>query len=134
MATSASVNFLMTRDDMIKYAYKKAGITGEGETPTATQVTEAAMLLNMIAKSWNAMYAMPLWTKKTGYVLPQSSVASVTFDSVSASGGSHVATTYVSTTLAANAAASATALTVTSITGISTTHNLGIELDDNTIQ
>ena len=60
MALSNSTDFTVTRDQLITGALRIVGAVAQGETPTATQVTEAAEALNMLAKAWQAD-GMPLW-------------------------------------------------------------------------
>lgn len=129
MATSGSVDFSVTRDNIIKAAFQKLGIVGEGLAPTSDQYTEGSLLLNAIVKSWNASLGMPLWAMKTGYILPVSSTNTVNLGPT----GGHATLSYVTTTLDADHIATDTALTVASITGISASDYLGIELDDGDI-
>jgi hypothetical protein len=63
MATSGSTDFNVTRDQVIAGALRLCGALGQGETPTATQVSEAAEALNMLVKAWQAD-GMPLWVIK----------------------------------------------------------------------
>jgi hypothetical protein len=63
MATSGSTDFTVTRDQLISGALRAAGAISQGETPTATQVTEAAEALNMFVKELQAD-GMPLWAMK----------------------------------------------------------------------
>ncbi len=125
MASSGSYNFAMTRDDIITAALQLAGVIGEGLTGSTAQVTEAALLLNMIVKLREAD-GMPLWALKRGYILPFTGSSSINTNS-------HVVTAYDTTTLSADSAASDTTLTVTSITGFSNADQIGIELDDGSI-
>ena len=125
MASSGSFNFSVDRNDIINTALQLAGIIGEGETGTASQISEGATLLNMIVKLREAD-GMPLWALKRGYILPFSGTSSINTDS-------HVVTNYDTTTLSADSAASDTTLTVTSITGFSASDQIGIELDDGSI-
>ena len=125
MAQSGSYDATVTRDNLIADAHLYIGAIGEGESPSANQVTEAARLLNMIVKL-RAADGMPAWALRRGYILPFTGASSINTDS-------HVVTAYDTTTLSANAAAAATALTVTSITGFSASDQLGIELDDGSV-
>ena len=68
MTTSNSTDFSVTRDDLIKGALRLCGALGVGETPSPDQVSEAAVALNMLVKSWEAD-GMPLWAR-TDYYLP----------------------------------------------------------------
>ena len=126
MATSGSIDFTLTRDTLIKAAYQYTGYLGEGDTPSATQYSEAATLLNMMVKAWMAD-GMQLWATKRGYVLPTTGVSSGIF------GTDNIVTAYTRTTLSAAAAASASTVVVTSATGISSGYAIGVELTDNTM-
>jgi len=66
MSTSGTTDYTVTRDDIIKRALRLIGATSQGETPTATQISEAAVSLNGLVKAW-AADGMPLWaiTEKT---------------------------------------------------------------------
>lgn len=96
-----------------------------GGTPTASQVTEGALLLNGIVKSWTVTLGVPLWALDTAVVLPVTSLNNISFG---ASGG-HVTESYVTTTLSADSAASDTTIDVASATGIASTYYIGVELD-----
>lgn len=60
MTTSGVATFNVTRDQLITGALRMIGAIAQGETPTATQVTEAAEALNMMVKAYEAD-GMPLW-------------------------------------------------------------------------
>lgn len=64
MTTSASTNFSVSRDDLIKGALRKIGVVPQGESPTADQITEGAFALNLLVKAWQAD-GMPLWAIRT---------------------------------------------------------------------
>ena len=122
MAQSGSYDATVTRDNIIDDAHLYIGAIGEGESASASQVTEAARLLNMIVKL-RAADGMPAWALRRGFLLPVTDVSSV--NTVS-----HVVTAYDTTTLSAASAANDTTLTVTSITGFSNADQIGIELDN----
>jgi hypothetical protein len=63
MTTSNSTDFSVTRDQLIAGALRIAGAIAQGETPSATLVTETAEALNMLVKSMQAD-GMPLWALK----------------------------------------------------------------------
>lgn len=123
-----SVTFAITRDDIIKYALQTVGAIGEGDTPSATQLTESAWKLNTLVKVW-AAEGMPLWDIRTGYVLPTTGTNSINIGGTT----SNVVSTYVTFTLTAPALVNATTLTVSSITGISSGDQIGIELSNQTM-
>lgn len=63
MATSSSTNFSTSRDSLIAGALRVAGAIAQGETASATLVSEAAEALNMLVKAMQAD-GMPLWALK----------------------------------------------------------------------
>jgi len=63
MATSGSSNFATSRDQLIAGALRMAGAIAQGETASATLVSEAAEALNMLVKAMQAD-GMPLWAIK----------------------------------------------------------------------
>ncbi len=63
MSTSGSTDFSLTRDDIIKRALRLAGALAQGETPTADQVSEAAIALNSMVKAWQTD-GLQLWAIK----------------------------------------------------------------------
>ncbi len=128
MATSGSVDFALTRDQIIKYGLLNVGAIGDGDTPSTNQYTDGAIYLNMIMKAWHND-GMPLWALKEGYIFPIADTNSISLGPT----GGHASLSYVHTQLASAAASTATSLTVDSITGISASDNIGIELDDGTI-
>lgn len=125
MTTSNSYNFLLTRDNIIDLAHQHIGAVGEGVSANSSQISEAANLLNMIVKV-RAADGMPLWALKRGIILPFSGASSIATDS-------HVVVSYDTTTLTADSAATDTTLTVDSISGFSASDQIGIELDDGSI-
>ena len=126
MATSGSVDFTVTRNELIETALKQAGVIGEGDTPTSAQYSEGAILLNMIVKA-RMSDGMPLWALKRGTVLPFTGESSI--DPTA----SHAVVDYDYTTLSADAAASATTISVTSATGFANGYNIGIDLDSGSM-
>ena len=128
MTTSNSVDFSVTRDNLITDAMTLTGIVGIGETPSATQITWGARILNQIVKAWHSK-GIQLWARKTGYVLPVTGVNSTT---LGPSGG-HATLSYTQTTLSAAATDGATTVVVTSATGISNGYYIGIEQTDGTM-
>lgn len=64
MTTSNSYDFSINRDQLIYGALRLAGVIAQGETPTASQVSDAAVSLNMLVKAWMAD-GMPLWAIST---------------------------------------------------------------------
>lgn len=127
MASTNSYNFAVTRDNLITDAMLHIQAIGEGETPSANSVTEAARILNMLVKL-RAADGMPLWSLKRGVILPVTGVSSVNTVSHIVQAGS-----YVETKVNGAEAASQTVISVDSATGIAGSDQIGIELDDGTM-
>lgn len=64
MTTSSSIDFSLTRDEIISDALELIGAIGIGETPTAADLTTCSRSLNMMVKAWEAQ-GIHLWTKTT---------------------------------------------------------------------
>lgn len=127
MATSGSVDFSVSRDNLIEDALRVSGILGIEDSASSNQKTWAARQLNMLIKNWQG-FGPALWARKTGWILPQTDTNEIGLGP----SGDHASLSYTQTTL--SAAASGTSLTVTSITGISDGDYIGVELSDGTVQ
>lgn len=60
MPTSGSYNYTTNRDAIITRALRIVGAIGQGETPSATAISEAAEALNDLVKEWETD-GMSLW-------------------------------------------------------------------------
>ena len=129
MTTSGSVDFSVSRDNILYDALHIVGAVGPDDTPAAAWITHAARQLNKIVKALGSK-GPSLWARKTGYILPVSNTNTV---ALGPSGG-HATLSYVHTQTSAVSASAATTITVDSITGISASDNIGVELDDGTMQ
>ena len=128
MASSGSVDFTVTRDNLIADALGMVGAVGPADTPAAGLVTHAARQLNIVAKGLMSL-GCSLWARKTGYILPQSGTNEIDLGP----SGDHATLSYVQTTLSAAAASGASSITVASATGISASDYIGVEQTDGTI-
>lgn len=129
MALSGSVDFAVTRDDLVTMALQNVGALEEGVAPSATQLSESSLLINMLLKSWEED-DIQLWVRKYGYILPTSDVSKT---SLGAEGGNATAS-YVYTTTSAASALGASTLTVTAITGMTDGDYIGFQLTSGDIQ
>ena len=75
MATSDSTDYSVTRDNIIYRALRVIGVTSQGETPTATQISEAAIAFNGLIKALSSE-GMLLWGIKDTSVTPVASTRS----------------------------------------------------------
>lgn len=129
MATSGSVDFSTSRDSIIDFALKKIGVVAEGGAATANQVTDAAVELNMMVKNWQ-IDGLQLWAKKRAYLFLEKNKTQYDIGP----GGDHVTAAYTETEIATAGSEDDTTIEVDSISGISASDNIGIELDDGTMQ
>ena len=131
MATSGTYTLSASRDDLITFAFKKAGIIPEGATPNANQLTDGQTELNYIYALWQTD-GLQLWARKQAVLFPQASKSKYAAGPT----GDHLtdSSSFESPTLSAAAAASDTVITVSSITGISSGDYIGVILDDGTSQ
>lgn len=75
MATSGSANWTLNRNEVLTLALRRCKAVGEGETPTAAAITDAAVALNAIVKEWQAD-GMPLWKLTLFSITPVASTSS----------------------------------------------------------
>lgn len=130
MATSGSVDFTQTRNELITTAYKKVGLLQKGETPSSDEIDFASDILNIEVKYLMALNPH-IWKRRVGYLFPEKDKFS--YEVGTQSGDDNVFNSYVTTTTTANASASDTTVTVSSIVGISSTNIVGVTLDAGTI-
>lgn len=69
MTTSGSYDFSVSRDNLITGALRLCGVIAQGETPTASQISEGAEALNYMVKALEAE-GMPLWAITTTTITP----------------------------------------------------------------
>lgn len=60
MATSGVTTFSMTGDQIVNAAMRKIAVLGDGQSPSATQLSNATQALNVMLKSFTVK-GMPLW-------------------------------------------------------------------------
>lgn len=127
MSTSGSVDFTVTRDEIIKRALKIMGVIEAGESPSSEDIKDGALALNLMIKFWMAA-GFKLWKieEATVFLEPGQTKYSL------GTGGDHASISTVKTELSAVAASGATSISVDSITDISNADNIGVILDDGT--
>lgn len=128
MATSGSIDFSVSRDDIIEEALMHLGVIPEGGAPTSDQLTDNSRTLNIMVKAWQAR-GINLWAiEKITLFLEQDKQTYTT-------GTDHIALTsgVTRTALASDGASGATTISVDSATGIADTYAIGVELDDGTM-
>jgi len=131
MATSGSVNYTQTRNEIISDAYQLIGVKGVGRTISAEDQTFAENMLNKMVKAWQAK-GIHLWAKQEGYLFGAKDTAEYQLGNTSSDARATTRTDAIITELSTDEAASSTVLGVDDSTGMAASDIIGIELDDNT--
>lgn len=129
MATSGSVDFSRTRNEIIQHAYNLLGVYGIGRTVSNEDMSLASNALNMQIKSWQAQ-GIHIWAQEEAVLFLQDETGTYTLGNSS----SYITSEddAVVTELTADAATSATTLYVDSTSGMAVSDIVGIVLDDDT--
>jgi hypothetical protein len=134
VSTSGTVTYSVNEADIIKDALIEIGYLDATETPTANDITTARRKLNLIVKQWVSQIdfapGLKMWTRRTGYLFLQKDQVQYALGPT----GDHATEAYADTTLSASASFGASTISVTSATGFATTYNVGVQLDDGSIQ
>ena len=69
MALSNSFDFTLSRDELIKRSLLMIGAISAGQTPNATDVTDASQVLNLMLKAWQAD-GLQLWQVAVESITP----------------------------------------------------------------
>jgi hypothetical protein len=128
MTTSGSVDFSVSRNQIIEAAAKEIGVLSESETPSGVLVSDFSLRLNSWTKSLMAQGAK-LWAMKQATLFLAEGTASYLLGAT----GTHCTNSYIQTTLSTDEALGSTSLSLTSTTGMAASDNIGIVLDDGTI-
>jgi hypothetical protein len=132
VTTSASVDFSVNRDNIIRQAMLDAQVIGIDQTATDLEISDCARKLQMLVKQWQGRADfganLKVWARKTAYLFLQQgqSVYSV------GPSGDNWTGSYSTTTLAAAKLASATGITLASAIGANA-DIIGIVLDSGAI-
>lgn len=130
MATSGSVNFAMTRDDIIRGALKKLGAFDASDPIPADEVQDAAFALNAVIKELMAEGEVGLWVRSVITLFIQQGQESYTIGSGSSD---HYTTSYSETTVTSDTASGSTTVVVDSASGFVVGYYIGIQVDDGSI-
>ena len=132
MSTSGSVDYSQNRDQIITRALNVLDVVGVGFTASATQISHAANVLNMLIKSWQGQTdfarGLKVWARKRGYLFLQTGQHEYTLP------GDHWTNSYVTTTTTAAALSGASSIDIASATGMTTGDYLGVELSTGALQ
>lgn len=128
MATSGTINYNETRDQIISDALQLLNVLASGETANADDITFCANALNKMIKAWMAQ-GIHLWTEEEGtvyFINGQASYQLGTSNGANASDG-----TGTPTETTASSASSGTSINVTSSTGMTAGDTIGIQITTN---
>ena len=128
MTTSGSVDFSVSQDDIITNALLENGELSQGDTIDPDRYATAKLRLNSWVKSLMAEGAK-LWAMEQATLFFDVGTASYSLGST----GTNCTKTYVQTTLSADSALGDTTLDLTAFAGMSASDNIGIVLDDGTV-
>lgn len=130
MATSGSVNFNVTRSDVIQAAFRHCGALALGESLDANEEAAAIQSIQGITKAWQAE-GVHLWKVEDCVLFL--TVGTEKY-SLGASGDrATLASDLVQTKLGGDEAAAQTVLTVDSSTGMAASDYVGIVLDSGSV-
>lgn len=129
MATSNSTDFQSIASDLIRDALEDIGYLGAEESVQQDDYNTCLRRLNRLLKHWQT-YGLNLYALEEASIPTKSGGQSYTLSST----GDHASTNLIQTELSAAGDTLDTTLTVDSTTGMTAAANIGIELDDDTIQ
>ena len=131
MASSGSINFSLTRNEIINDALVHCQAIAQGEIPSAEETSFAARQLNRMIKTFQAT-GVHLWTRRVAFLFTAPSQGRYTLGPGSSD---HAAEQNDATnsTLSADAASGAATVGLVSVTGIAVADNIGVVLTDGTI-
>lgn len=129
MATSNSIDFAVTRLDIITEALELLGALQEGESPNADQITSLSRTLNALIKAWQAKQ-LNLFAVQTLYLFPQKNKNTY---SLSGSTSDHITTAYGSATVTSATASGATTIPTSIDMELQAGDYIGIEVDNNVL-
>lgn len=131
MATSGSTDFSQTRIELVKGAFRLAGVLDGGEAPSAADAENGNATLNLYLKAFQSK-APQLWRQTQGVLFLTPGTESYSLGT----GGDRATlqSDFAETTLSVAAAAAATTITVASASGIASGDQIGVELANGTRQ
>ena len=131
MATSGSIDYTQTRDEIIIGALQLLNVIGAA-APTVSDLNMAANRLKAMVKSWQAE-GLHIWAKAEGVIFLTPGTNTYSISSAGTSAHSCALEDFVKTTISADEAAAQTTISVTSSSGMVAADKIGIVLDDQTI-
>ena len=133
MTTSGTYTFSVTRDQIIRQAMLNIGALYEGETPSAQEVSDCALVLNMMCKQWQAKQdfapGLKVWTRSRGELYLSNATGQYNLGAAATGWGA----THNQTTTTATVAAAGTTVPIASATGWTSGDYCGVVQDSGVI-
>lgn len=134
MTTSGTVTFSVQRDTIIQDAMFDCGALGVGENVNDADLQFCSRRLNMLVKQWQGKQdfapGLKMWFRKRGNLFLSATTGQYSLGP----SGTGWATSFTQIATTAAAAQGAGSILVSSITGLSSGDNIGIVLNDQSIQ
>lgn len=124
-----SIDFIVTTDDIITEALELLGVLGEGEVPTADQLTSSQRTLNMMTKTWQAD-GLNLFAVQRNYLFLEKDKDEYP---LSASSSSNFTSSFVQSATTATASALDTTITLDDASPLLNGDAIGIFTTNNTL-
>ena len=132
MATSGSVNYNQSRNEIIQDSLALIGVYGVGRTISSEDMAFSSNMFNKMVKTYQAA-GLHLWAKEEAYLFVADNTGEYTLSNAATSARMCLRSDAVITELSTAAAASATTLVVDSTTGMTAGDFIGVVLDDDTV-
>jgi len=130
MAISGSSNYSLTRDGSIAHAYRILGALRAGGTPSADEITDATVAINIMVKAWQA-YGLQLWVIKQATLIPTN--GGLTYSLGDNASDNHASLDVGKTEMRVAGITNDTVVEVDSTTDMVALDTIGLVLDDGTI-
>lgn len=124
MTISNSIDFTVSRDEIITQAYRQIGVLAEGETCSSEQIYETSPVLNMMLKTWQAD-GLNLFAVQKNYLFTVKEQEVYTLGS---STTDHYTSIFTETSLSSAAGSGSSTIEVISASNISDGDYIGISL------
>ena len=131
MATSGSINFTQTRDEIIKDAFILLGVYGEQEAVRGGDNALASRTLNAMIKAWQGR-GINLFAQTEATIFLEKAQVKYSLNGTSGDQASNE-TGIVETDMTAASILGASTVDVTSVTGMTAGDVIGVVLDDGTM-
>jgi len=133
VTTSGSFSFTVNRDQTIRQSMLNIGKLDELENPTAQDITDCNLMLNMLIKQWMGRTdfapGLKVYKRKWGYLFLNNATNKYTVGP----NGTGWTNVFVRPVTTAASLSGANSVTVDSATGIATNYHIGIQLDSGAL-